>query len=121
MAQLPACGRVRPFATGGSAPPFALCLSKRRTELVEAFVPRAKGFDKLSPNGRKAGLRYLGANGSLRTLNDTNEGGTDCHLPAASKAASVSSGRGNALCRDCAVTWRNASLAAMTRLDERSK
>ena len=43
-----------------------------RPELVEAFVPRDKGFDRLSPNGDKAGLRYLSPNGSLRTVNFRN-------------------------------------------------
>jgi hypothetical protein len=49
--------------------PFALSLSKGQAERVEAFVAHAKGFDRLSPNGVVAGLRYLSPNGSLRTLN----------------------------------------------------
>jgi hypothetical protein len=53
----------------GYPPPFALSLSKGQAELVEAFVPRAKGFDRLSPNGEEAVLRYLSPNGSLRTVN----------------------------------------------------
>jgi hypothetical protein len=57
--------------------PFALSLSKGQAELVfpialslskGVFVPRAKGFDRLSPNGHNTGLRYLSPNGSLRTL-----------------------------------------------------
>ena len=63
-----AVGPLRLFTTVGSPPPFALSLSKGQAELVEAFVPLAKGFDRLSPNGDKAGLRYLSPNGSLRTL-----------------------------------------------------
>jgi hypothetical protein len=64
-----ACGPERLLTNVGSPPPFALSLSKGQAELVEAFVPRAKGFDRLSPNGEEAGLRYLSPNGSLRTLN----------------------------------------------------
>jgi hypothetical protein len=60
-------GPVRLFTTVRSPSPFALSLSKGQAELVEAFVPLAKGFDKLSPNGDKAGLRYLSPNGSLQT------------------------------------------------------
>jgi hypothetical protein len=60
-------GPLRLFTTVGSPLPFALSLSKGLAELVEAFVPHA-GFDRLSPNGENAGLRYLSANGSLRTL-----------------------------------------------------
>jgi hypothetical protein len=44
--------------TVGSPLPFALSLSKGQAELVEAFVPHAKGFDRLSPNGDKT-PRYL--------------------------------------------------------------
>jgi hypothetical protein len=58
--------------TNVGSPPFALSLSNGQTELVEAFVPRAKGIDRLSPNGEEAGLRYLSPNGSLRTLNVRN-------------------------------------------------
>jgi hypothetical protein len=61
-------GPVRLLTTAGSPPPFALSLSKGRVELVEAFGVRHEGFDKLSPNGDKARLRYLSPNGSLRTL-----------------------------------------------------
>jgi hypothetical protein len=43
-------------------------LSKGQAKPVEACVPRAKGFDKLSPNGDNKGLRYLSPNGSSRTL-----------------------------------------------------
>jgi hypothetical protein len=46
-----ACGPERLLTNVGFPPPFALSLSKGQTELVEAFVPRAKGFDRLSPNG----------------------------------------------------------------------
>jgi hypothetical protein len=55
--------------------PFALSLSKGLAELVEAFVPRGEGFDRLSPNGNETGLpstssgqsEYnLSPNGSLR-------------------------------------------------------
>ena len=65
------------FTTVRFPSPFALSLSKGQAELVfpialslskGAFVPLAKGFDKLSPNGDKVGLRYLSPNGSLRTL-----------------------------------------------------
>jgi hypothetical protein len=66
---LSACGPERLLTNVGSPPPFALSLSKGQAELVEAFVPRAKGFDRLSPNGEEAVLRYLSPNGSLRTLN----------------------------------------------------
>jgi hypothetical protein len=58
-------GPKRTLVTVGSPPPFALSLSKGQAELVEAFAPRAKGFDKLSPNGDEAGLRYLSPNGSF--------------------------------------------------------
>jgi hypothetical protein len=53
-------GSPLPLASACSPPPFALSLSKGQAELVlpialslskGAFVPRAKGFDKLSPNG----------------------------------------------------------------------
>jgi hypothetical protein len=47
----------------GSPPPFALSLSKG------AFVPRATGFDKLSPNGGERGFDRLSPTGSLRTVN----------------------------------------------------
>jgi hypothetical protein len=49
-------GPLRLFTTVGSPPPFALSLSKSQAELVEAFVPQTKGFDRLSPNGDNAGL-----------------------------------------------------------------
>jgi hypothetical protein len=49
--------------------PFALSLSKGRAELVEAVVPHAKGFDRLSPNGGKRGFDKFSPNGSLQTLN----------------------------------------------------
>jgi hypothetical protein len=70
-------GPLRLFTTVGSPFPFALSLSKGQAELVfpitlslskGAFVPQAKGFDKLSPNGSlrtskfacgpKAGTRF---------------------------------------------------------------
>ena len=56
---------------GRSPPPFTLSLWKGVAELVEAFVPQAKGFDRLSPNGDKTGLRYLSPTGSLRALKFT--------------------------------------------------
>jgi hypothetical protein len=55
-----AVGPERLLTNVGSPPPFALSLSKGQAELVlpialslskGAFVPRAKGFDRLSPNG----------------------------------------------------------------------
>jgi hypothetical protein len=67
-------------------PPFALSLSKGWAELVEAFMPHAKGSlrqaqggrkYRLSPNGDKAGLpsipqggrnSHLSPNGSLRNV-----------------------------------------------------
>ncbi len=63
-----AFGPLRLLTTVGLLPPFALSLSKGLAELAEALVPRAKGFDKLSPNGEKTGPRYLSPNGSLRTF-----------------------------------------------------
>jgi hypothetical protein len=66
-----AIGPLRALTTVGFPPPFALSLSKGQAELAEALVPRAMGFDKLSPNGEKTRLRYLSPNGSLRTLNFT--------------------------------------------------
>jgi hypothetical protein len=60
------------FTSVGFPPPFALSLSKGQAELVEAFVPRAEGFNRLSPNGDGVGLRCLSPNGSLRTLNFRN-------------------------------------------------
>jgi hypothetical protein len=65
-------GPLRLFTTVGSPSPFALSLSKGQAELVEAFVPRAEGFDRLSPNGDGSGLRYLSPSGSLRTLDFRN-------------------------------------------------
>jgi hypothetical protein len=44
-------------------------LSKGGAEPVEALVPRANGFDRLSPNGGERGFDKLSPNGSLRTLN----------------------------------------------------
>jgi hypothetical protein len=38
--------------------PFALSLSMGQAELVEAFVPHAKGFDRLSPNGSLRTLKF---------------------------------------------------------------
>ena len=67
-----AVGPERTSTTVGFPPPFALSLSKGQAELAEALVPRDKGFDRLSPNGDKAGLRYLSPNGSLRTVNFRN-------------------------------------------------
>jgi hypothetical protein len=64
-----AFGPERLLMTVGSPLPFALSLSKGQAELAEAFVPHAEGFDRLSPNGDNARLRYLSPNGSLRTLN----------------------------------------------------
>jgi hypothetical protein len=64
-------GPLCEFANVRSPPPFALSLSKGLAELVEAIVPHA-GFDRLSPNGDNAGLRYLSPNGSLRTLKVIN-------------------------------------------------
>jgi hypothetical protein len=49
-------GPLRLLATFGSPRPFALSLSKGQAELVEAFVPRAEGSDRLSPNGDNTGL-----------------------------------------------------------------
>jgi hypothetical protein len=75
-----AFGPLRTLTTVGFPPPFALSLSKGQAEPVEASVPSAKGFDRLSPNGDVAGLRYvrstypvlryrrISPNGSLRTL-----------------------------------------------------
>jgi hypothetical protein len=51
MKQVSAFGPLRTVASVGSPPLFALSLSKGQAELVEAFVPGAKGFDRLSPNG----------------------------------------------------------------------
>jgi hypothetical protein len=62
-------GRKRLLTTVGSLPPFALSLSKGQAELAEAFVPRANGFDKLSPNGGERGFDRLSPDGSLRTVN----------------------------------------------------
>jgi hypothetical protein len=59
-----ACGPQGLWITVRSPPLFALSLSKGQAELVEAFAPCAKGFDRLSPNGDEAALRYLRANGS---------------------------------------------------------
>jgi hypothetical protein len=59
MKWVAAFGPLRTLTTVGFPPPFALSLSKGQAELVEAFVPRAKGFDKLSPNGDATGLRYV--------------------------------------------------------------
>jgi hypothetical protein len=59
MKQVSAFGPLRTVASVGSPPPFALSLSKGQAELVEAFVPSAKGFDRLSPNGDEAELRYV--------------------------------------------------------------
>jgi hypothetical protein len=50
-------GPLRKLITVGFPPPFALSLSKGQAEPVEAVLPHARGFDKLSPNG------------SLQTLN----------------------------------------------------
>jgi hypothetical protein len=69
LLSMSAVGPERLLTNVGSPPPFALSLSKGQAELVEAFVPRAKGFDRLSPNGEEAVLRYLSPNGSLRTVN----------------------------------------------------
>ena len=62
---------LRPVAAihdGRLPTPFALSLSKGHADLIEAFVPHAMGFDRLSQNGDKTGLRYLSPNGSLRTV-----------------------------------------------------
>jgi hypothetical protein len=64
-----AVGPLRLLMTVCSSHPFALSLSKGQAEPVEAFVPRAMGFDRLNPNNDKTRLRYLSPNGSLRTLN----------------------------------------------------
>ncbi len=48
---LSADGPLWLLTTVRSPLPFALSLSKGQAELVEALVPRAEGFDKLSPNG----------------------------------------------------------------------
>jgi hypothetical protein len=53
-----AVGPLRLLTTVCSPPPFALSLSKGQAELVEAFVPRAEGFDKLSPNGSLPTLKF---------------------------------------------------------------
>ena len=66
--QVAVVGPLGLFTTVGSPPPFALSLSKGHADLIEAFVPHAMGFDRLSPNGDKTGLRYLSPNGSLRTV-----------------------------------------------------
>ncbi len=44
-------GPKRLLTTVGFSTPFALSLSKGQAELVEAFLPHDKGFDRLSPNG----------------------------------------------------------------------
>ncbi len=72
MKRISACGPLRLLTTVGFPPPFALSLSKGLAELAEAFVPHAKGFDRLSPNREKTGLRYLSPNGSLRTMKFAN-------------------------------------------------
>jgi hypothetical protein len=46
--------------------PFALSLSKGPAELVEAVVPRAQGFDRLSPNGM--GLSPIAASSAVEPL-----------------------------------------------------
>ncbi len=80
------CGPKRLLTTVGFSTPFALSLSKGQAEPVfpialslskGAFVLHDKGFDRLSPNGEEAGLRYLSPNGSLRTLKFANGPQTD--------------------------------------------
>jgi hypothetical protein len=58
MKWVAAFGPLRTLTTVGFSPPFALSLSKGQAEPVEAFVPRAKGFDKLSPNGSLPTLKF---------------------------------------------------------------
>jgi len=49
---------LRLLTTACSPLPFALSLSEGQAELAEAFVPHAKGFDKLSPNGSLRALNF---------------------------------------------------------------
>jgi hypothetical protein len=51
-------GPSRLLTTVCSPPPFALSLSKGQAEPVEASVPSAKGFDRLSPNGSLRTLKF---------------------------------------------------------------
>jgi hypothetical protein len=60
--------------------PFALSLSKGQAEPVEALVPHAKGFDKLSPNGDNTRLRYLSPNGFVARLHSIRQGDRNGYL-----------------------------------------
>jgi hypothetical protein len=75
MRRASAVGPERLLTNVGSPPPFALSLSKGQAELVEAFVPRAKGFDRLSPNGSLQTVNFAFGPKADRTRERSELGG----------------------------------------------